>query len=170
MRPIVIEGADCVGKTTLINKLRKELNYMGAHCGPPPAQWTTECFLSFLHPGVVFDRLFPSSYVYDRVRGYDQPAISDEEELKSLFAQARTECTMRPIFVVLVCEEEVLRERLKVRGDGIFSTEEIVLANELFISIAGMFDYVIKLGHKQEYPDGYDAATICVLAQSKAFL
>lgn len=152
MRPIVIEGADLVGKTTLCLALRKRLSYNYGACGPPHKKWTAAQYTTFLHKMVVYDRSYPSSYVYDRVRNkpFLHCQVRDLEHLCHLKSQAAPH-----VLVCVLALDHVLRERYEKRGDDEFSICSILKANELFASLASLdfFDFTYTCTSVDDYPD-----------------
>lgn len=153
MHSILIEGSDCVGKSTLVEALRSKTGFMGIHCGPPNPNWMADHFLTLLQPMTISDRGFPSSYVYDRVRmkSDDEILVKNLDHLEYLFQEVPGTLT-----VVVTCTEEVLLERLAKRGDKEFSENDIVTANRLFKHIAKLFNVHIELSDANAWPSHPD--------------
>ena len=87
MNPIVLEGPDCAGKTTLAKELEK-CGYRYIHNGPPGNNPYIDYSNQLIHAGysgpTVFDRLHVGEMVYGPIlRGHSRITMDQFEELNN---------------------------------------------------------------------------------------
>lgn len=107
MRPIILDGLDAAGKSTLAKKLRdkygyqiklKTTGYLGNYDDFEPA---------------VYDRHFPSEWVFPFV--YGRKTKLTEDEFKYLINKANKTNT---VVVIFLCSDmDIIYERLSNRGE-----------------------------------------------------
>lgn len=141
---IIVEGPDLVGKTTLAKYLESAIaNEMGTghvyqHLSKLPAGFDfISGHLALVNERSVWDRFHMSELVYSQaLRG----GISMHLE-----EYAFMDCAVRMskgLVVLLTGSEELIRERHSQRDDHMFTLEQILQVNEIYIEIAdGLHDY-----------------------------
>lgn len=88
MNPIILEGVDCAGKTTLAKELEK-CGYRIIHNGPPPAsedlfKYYSDQIKTAAQAPTVFDRLHIGEMVYGPIlRGKSRITMDQFEELNN---------------------------------------------------------------------------------------
>lgn len=107
---ICIEGPDCSGKTTLYNKLHKATNFSYN----------------------IQDRSFLSMYVHSKFYNRDDVSFWYDklhEDLK----------TLNTLYVVIVPNESVLIERLRLRGDEFQNEKSLLEIRSIFFDISKFY-------------------------------
>ncbi len=156
---IIIEGADRVGKSTLAQKIVKELNQLGwphivQHLGRPPESWRPEAVSMhsrLMSPYVVRDRLYMSEPVYCSVCPGRTPLLSpkDTAQLNQL---SKSYCGHT---IVVAADEVVLRCRLSAKEDELYGVDSVLAVNRAFSEIAATCEWA---GH--HFP--VDASETCL--------
>lgn len=125
---LIVEGPDCVGKTTFAKSIRdmaeelhEPLGY--THFGPEMAGSMPHVYLNYYRPRVVVDRYHLSEYVYDRVCREGGAPLANSHLLE------RTSMALRAIGAVTVLilptadHYETILESVHCRGE-LYSIEQ----------------------------------------------
>lgn len=131
---IVLEGADGVGKTTLANQLVHELNqrfgkdayYTYRHLGMPTEyyrQHRHELLKNMVDEYTICDRHWLSSYVYDRVAGYEVSL----QYYRGLWLSLRRRGVKT---IILAASDATIEKRYHDKQD--FSLSDVLKANQLY--------------------------------------
>ena len=137
---IVVEGADGVGKSTLVNKLVEELNFPTAH----PTSETENTYqydLELLSSSedIIIDRLILSEIVYSSV--FSRVPLIDMNEFMLLLEEIDV------MIIMYASNDEDLVNRLKNRG-SLDEYERAIEANNIYKVVAPLwaeYDNKIKV-------------------------
>lgn len=131
---IVVEGADCVGKTTLVAKLIKRLNQAGFPHVPLHLSKLPECFdhvrdyLPLMSPNVVWDRFYMSRNAYGMA--VDNQRVLNRREYRYLDAKARLVPTHH---VVITATPQLIRERFEDGAHMSYTIDDILRVNDKYV-------------------------------------
>lgn len=149
---LIIEGSDCVGKTTLCKRLIEELNAQGfpvipQHFGKLENSWDFYWdYLKFVNNRVIMDRFIMSEVVYGDVIRYG--VRIKPEWYRMIDAHVRLH---GGVTVVVTMNSDMLKRKLEqdaARGQ-MFSREQIIAVNEGFRQLVQRSKY-------QEYAPDFD--------------
>jgi len=137
---VIIEGADLVGKSTLVDRLSADrggpvVKLRWDLLGDPMIETTamakaTVAMLEALRPDVIFDRSFLSWWAYGPVLGYDVAYMP------GLTAGLARVPDLRIVLLTATAQE--LGRRFTRQPDQWFSLEQIIAANERVHGIADL--------------------------------
>lgn len=122
---IIIEGADCVGKTTFAQLLSKQLGLMYLHLGPMPADWDECNYMSLASRHAVFDRFHLSEMVYSRVLDR-KTCIVNHRLLHSALM-----CRFGIFVVTIIAEPELIQQRF-VDTEQMYELSQTLQCNDSF--------------------------------------
>lgn len=165
---VIVEGADLVGKSTLVERLSASTGWgiakiRWALLGDPEIETramaaSTIELLRATRANVIFDRAYFSWWAYAPALGYDtayMPAlISDIAVLEDVH------------LIVLTAEEATLRQRFAQKPDKYFPVDVILAANARFPSLVNLLPPGLPRLHINTTYTSADE----VYAQAKAFL
>lgn len=141
MRPIIIEGTDGVGKTTLAKRLVAKTQCVYRHAGPPTSgTWVAEYVAPLIREypwvlkRVIFDRWHVGEMVWPRLFGRESLFWSSREfdacnELLSLLPHP-------PIVYIVDRQPEMIRDELALRGEPDVAIEKSLAARHAFLELA----------------------------------
>jgi len=165
---IIIEGADLVGKTTLINRLVEDYQYPVIKlrwdlAGDPEIETramakTTVAILDAVRPNIIFDRSYFSWWAYAEPLGYD------DSYLRELIGQYEPAADTRLILLTATADE--IEKRYRETPDLYFSLDIIQSANSRFPSLLS----ILPKGMKTLHVDTTSSSAIETVNQVKAFL
>ncbi|AKQ08398.1 thymidylate kinase [Bacillus phage PBC2] len=121
---IILEGCDCVGKTTFANKLSERTGYeivkgSSFEISELGADGMFEHMMELLDRNdIIIDRFYQSNYIYGSK--YNYPMMSYEQ-----YSALIEKMNKRALVVYLYAPVEVLEERMKNRGDEHIKTDDI---------------------------------------------
>lgn len=124
MAIIILEGADCVGKTTFANELADKTGYAivkgsSFEIAEKGADAMFAHMMSLLDlKDVIIDRFFYSNLVYGNL--YDYPMMEYNQYLKLL-----DKMNQKALLVYLNAPTSVLRERMEKRGDDMIKADDL---------------------------------------------
>ena len=151
---LIIEGADCVGKTTLARKMAGELKLLYQHLGPMPEGWEETDYIRLGCQKVVYDRFHVSDVVYSKVLNR-APCIENPR-----FLHAALQVRFAAFTVIIAAEPELISLRFR-EADQMYNEETVLKCNELFAKCAAHYaDYVIRTSVTNPYPDENDIKAI----------
>lgn len=146
---IIIEGADLVGKTTLVNGLVENYQYPVIKLrwelrGDPEIETrtmakTTIAFLDAVRPNVILDRSYFSWWAYAEPLGYDDSYMP---ELIGCYKPA-----VDTRFVLLTASADEIEKRFRKTPDLYFSLDVIQSANNRFSSLLSLLPKDLKSVH-----------------------
>lgn len=124
---LILEGADCTGKTTLAKQITKKFNAPFCHLGLPPVgkrHWdlVREALLS--NPvNTVYDRMVMGSLIFGTVKpdAHNQNAVNEPEFNAWLHLINNLGATL----VLCIASEDTLLQRFRVRGDAYLNEAEL---------------------------------------------
>lgn len=143
MRPIIIEGTDGVGKTTLAKRLVAKAQGVYRHAGPPTSgTWVAEYAAPLIREypwvlkRVIFDRWHVGEMVWPRLMGRESLFASPREfdacnEVLALLPHP-------PIVYIIDRQPDAIREELERRGEDRAAIERSLEARKLFLELAPM--------------------------------
>lgn len=143
---IIIEGPDCSGKSTLVDRIKNELRWDAKHLHHKDGNQFERYAKEYLtNERIVFDRSHFSEVVYGTMWRGGNPF--SEEELKILNQISRTNT-----IIILTCPEtEVLEKRYSTRGyKQQIKPEELKKSRDLFLNV---FQNVPHILYKSESYD-----------------
>lgn len=161
---LIIEGADLVGKTTLVSRL-SEITKI-----PSTSIWielenpklsvisvskTLRLVLSKINIDIIFDRFFFSEYVYGKVLNRDVSYIHD------LLAEWKDVPNIH--LVILTAKEDVLRKRFNNRGDKYFKLSQIVNFNKEYEAFSKITSRYIKTSIIESVDGDINATALKIL-------
>ena len=133
---LIVEGSDCVGKTTLCNELIKQLNGRGypvipQHFGLLPSNWNYyDDYLPFMNTRTAMDRFIMSEVVYGHV--IRNGTKLTPELYRRLDAHLRLQGS---VTVVVTADDDWLRRQLRAKiasRQEAFNIDQIVAVNHAF--------------------------------------
>lgn len=142
----IIEGSDCVGKTTLAHKIVKSLNDLGwphvyQHMTKLPACWGNDAMCNYrrlMNPYVVMDRFHMSESLYAQARE-DQPFLTS-----SMYAQLDRELLNFSVYVLVIsAPSHRIKERYEPQRE-MYDLDKVFAVND-------DYQYVGKNGVWQTY-------------------
>ncbi|QOV08369.1 thymidylate kinase [Bacillus phage Kirov] len=128
---IILEGCDCVGKTTFAEKLSERTGYeivkgSSFEISELGADGMFEHMMALLdRKDIIIDRFFYSNIVYGYM--YNYPVMSIDQYL-----ELRDKMNKKALLVYLHAPTTVLQERMGKRGDDMIKVEEIALIKESY--------------------------------------
>lgn len=132
---IIIEGADGTGKTTLAKQLAEKYNLDVIHMTNRDSNTFGFYKESIGKQDVVWDRNMIGEVIYPSIFG--RKANIDDDDLLYLIHKARNAGV---IFLILTCDDRVIRKRLAQRGNEYdFIVSNIGIINKAFCDIASAF-------------------------------
>lgn len=135
---VIIEGADLVGKTTITEYLMEKYNLSRVHTTSRDPN-TYDFYKHTLDKqDVVFDRHFIGEMIYPSI--FNREGNLDEKKFKQLLNKAN-ELHYR-IFVITV-DDELLKQRLKIRKEPKEVEKRIFEINRKFKEIANKYNIKI---------------------------
>lgn len=154
---IIIEGSDCSGKSTLVEKLKSQVESRTGkkaftkHHGYPMNPNMRICNLNALSWAinavsrghvVIFDRFWPSDIVYSRImRG--EPAECEINNYTQVLEQLA--CQVPNCYIFCHCDHDVLKKRLRPRinaGREMYNdTAKLTMINNIFTNIGQILSY-----------------------------
>lgn len=154
---IIVEGADKVGKTTLVKAIVHELNSLGwphipMHLGKIPDCWRHDpvsAHARLMQPYVVWDRLYMSEPIYSSIE-LGRHSVLTSSCVNLLDHTARMYCGH---VIVLSADEAVLRSRLECCPDEMHKVEQVLMANRAF-------DVVARDGSWRDYHFNVDVSHV----------
>lgn len=149
---IIVEGTDCVGKTTFCHQLVVALNerdelinsYTYAHLSRLPRGWNKYwSYEQRMCRRVVQDRFHASEIAYSIARG-DEPLLDE-------FSYEFVDCKFRLLggmHVLIVADEDAIRSRLSHKPDEMYDADLIIRAQDAFMCMSreGAFDFTLDVG------------------------
>ena len=127
---IIIEGTDCVGKTTLCKKLAKQTNMVYRHLTRLPDSFHRVFdYLPMFQPNYVCDRLWLSEYAYCFGRRDVDPGSFYKRILESITTLSGA------LTVIVYCDTDTLREKYEVnKQDQMYNFDVVAEANNYFMA------------------------------------
>ena len=123
---IITVGIDCSGKSTLIEELAKELNYIilrGSSFELTAGKSNEELFNTFNNiinvDNVIFDRFTYCNYCYAPL--YDDYSVLTEEQVRFIERELKGEA----IVIHLTADTETIKQRFETRGEEYVSVDKI---------------------------------------------
>ena len=123
---IITVGIDCSGKSTLIEKLAEELDYIilrGSSFELTAGKTNQELFDTFVGltdvDNVVFDRFTYCNYCYAPL--YDDYSVLTEEQVRFIERELKGEA----IVIHLTADTETIKQRFETRGEEYVSVDKI---------------------------------------------
>lgn len=133
---IIIEGCDGVGKTTLVNKLKKHYNIDSMHITSKDPNNYKFYKQLLLKKQVVYDRHFIGEMIYPSI--FDRKQKLNNKQFKKLLAC----CNKNKVkILILTTDVDTILERLNERGnehEKIIDNIEII--NSLFLRYSQMYN------------------------------
>jgi thymidylate kinase len=129
----VLEGVDCVGKTTFANELSKRTGYeivkgSSFEIANLGQDGMYEHMMSLLdRDNIIIDRFFYSNLVYGYL--YEYPMMKIEQ-----YAMLRRKLNKKALVVYLHTTPYVIKERMVNRGDDMIKTDEVDSIIEMYES------------------------------------
>lgn len=148
---LIVEGSDCVGKTSLCNELIKQLNSRGypvipQHFGLLPSNWNYyDDYLPFMNTRTVMDRFIMSEVVYGHV--IRNGTKLSPELYRRLDAHLRLQGS---VTVVVTANDYWMRQQLDAKmasRQEVFNADQIMTVNHAF------YDFVNCRRDNDECPD-----------------
>lgn len=124
MSIIVLEGCDCVGKTTFAKMLSDKTGYgivrgSSFEISQLGAEGMFERMMSILDcNNIIVDRFFYSNLVYGRL--YNYPMMTREQ-----YEQLTEKLNKKAVVLYLHASQKVIAERMQNRGDDMIKVSEI---------------------------------------------
>ena len=121
---IVLEGCDCVGKTTFAEMLSEKTGYevvkgSSFEISELGADGMFEHMMSLLdRDNIIIDRFFYSNLVYGKL--YDYPLMTIDQ-----YIQLSIKLNKRALVIYLNAQPHVIAERMLSRGDDMIKVEDI---------------------------------------------
>jgi thymidylate kinase len=154
---LIIEGTDCVGKTTLAHKLAKKLSMVYQHLGPLPDLWYDEDYVNLASPKAVRDRYHLSEMAYSSTLKRNCKI----RDLRVLHATLLLKC--KAFVVLITADPTVIGSRYDAKRE-LFNVEDVIAVNDVFENgLKAYGDYRIHLTSDQ--PDILDV-TVDKIAES----
>lgn len=155
---LIVEGADCLGKTTLCKKLIAMLHARGCpatyqHLSRLPASWKFPGdYRQMIRPWAVQDRFHMSEVAYALARG-DEPLISPTDyQIVDAWTRCVGSCT-----VVVAANARHLNELFEKHkhADEMYNLSVVARANEHYwaMSDGGIGDYVPDVAFRVKIND-----------------
>ena len=136
---IIVEGTDCVGKSTLCKKLLEKLHDAGVpslymHFPKIPANWDYfHDYQDYMHQNIMLDRFYMSEAVYgDICRNGSRITKTMYRQLDGLIRQVPA------VTVVITAEHDWLKEHLNKIYEGreeLYDKQVILNVNEGFLKV-----------------------------------
>ena len=145
MNVLIIEGIDCSGKSTFLERLSKKLGrgIVIKNCYKPRDQeteriksqyvriWDMVLNSSFGPADYIFlDRFYPSQIVYSIKRGHDD----FDDSWYRTFEKALKTSKLNVVLVLVTEDEKIIRERFENRGEEYVKPEEITKLQNRYLS------------------------------------
>ncbi|UUV46828.1 thymidylate kinase [Bacillus phage vB_BanS-Thrax4] len=124
MAIIILEGADCVGKTTFANELAEKTGYAivkgsSFEIAEKGADAMFAHMMSLLDlKDVIIDRFFYSNLVYGKL--YNYPMMNPDQYLQLL-----KKMNQKALLIYLNAPVYVLKERMEKRGDDMIKADDL---------------------------------------------
>ncbi|AGI11805.1 thymidylate kinase [Bacillus phage vB_BanS-Tsamsa] len=124
MAIIILEGADCVGKTTFANELAEKTGYAivkgsSFEIAEKGADSMFAHMMSLLDlKDVIIDRFFYSNLVYGKL--YNYPMMKPDQYLQLL-----KKMNQKALLIYLNAPVYVLKERMEKRGDDMIKADDL---------------------------------------------
>ena len=145
---LIIEGTDCVGKTTLAHKLAKKLSMAYQHLGPLPDDWCDQDYINLASPKAVRDRYHLSEIAYST----HLKRSCKIRDLRVLHATLLLKC--KAYVVMITADPTVIGSRYDPKRE-LFNIEDVIAVNDVFENgLKAYGDYRIHLTSDQ--PDILD--------------
>lgn len=131
---LILEGCDCVGKTTFAERLSERTGYeivkgSSFEISELGADGMFEHMMALLdRKDIIIDRFFYSNIVYGYM--YNYPVMSIDQYL-----ELRDKMNKKALLVYLHAPTAVLKERMEKRGDDMIKVDEIALIKESYRDI-----------------------------------
>jgi len=141
---IVLEGSDCVGKTTLADILCRQFALTYMHMGPPDAGFDhLGTYVRGYQPDRLWDRYHLGALVYGWALGKSDPAPLDE------LAVVRTWLRKKGALVVVVtADADAIAARWKPEREA-YKLETAQLANDAYKRLpSDWWDLTIDTSHR----------------------
>jgi hypothetical protein len=152
---LIIEGTDCVGKTTLCNRLAEDLKMIYQHLGPPPPTWSDIDYVKLGSNNAVRDRYHLSELVYSHVNG--RPVKIRESRLLHATLMLKHSAYV----VCIVADEDLIRSRYNAHEE-LFDIETVLKCNTAFKLFGAPFvDQRIVCTQDKPFPTEEDIDLIC---------
>lgn len=131
---LIVEGSDCVGKTTFCHKLVKALRehgpWMYRHFDPPPSLWKfPQSYFEHMSQHIVQDRFHMSEIVYSKILSRSTRLTDNAYRL--IDAQHRQ---LGGVTVILTSDEKVIRDNYSI--EELYALKTALEANQLFHTYA----------------------------------
>lgn len=145
----ILEGNECCFKTTVANLLSKAIEYpvikgSSFEMAKSTNEELNNKFLEFAKMDkVIFDRFIFSNYVYATL--YKDYSILTEKQREEIIKQIKN----KTLVIYLYAPSEIIKKRLRKRGDEYVKEDEIDEINKLFNET--MID-TIEQSHIQVFP------------------
>jgi thymidylate kinase len=136
---LILEGTDCVGKTTLAHKLAKRLNMVYQHLGPLPDTWSDEDYIHLASINAVRDRYHLSEVAYSATLKNRSCRIKDVKVLHSTLILKYLAFT-----IIITADGPVIRDRFDEKRE-LFTYDEVSLVNETFKLMLYYADFKIHV-------------------------
>jgi len=124
---IIIEGTDCVGKTTLAKKIEAQAGLLYRHLSKPPDGFHPYYgYLPLMNRNFVCDRLWLSDIAYRQAEDTQckiTPFIRD-----MLIAQ---QTLLGAVQIVITCDRELLKQKYKPETE-MYDVQTLLNANDAF--------------------------------------
>lgn len=158
---LIVEGSDCVGKSTLVNALCTELEYRNfpaipQHFGLLPKNWNYVIdYLPYINEHTVMDRFILSEVVYGTVLR-NGPHITPWQ-YKFLDGQLRLNGSVTVALFMNTHSYSTWLEKEYARRKQAFNINDLVKVNEAFFDVADLYKSVMF----KEYEVDIDFAFNC---------
>lgn len=141
---LIIEGSDCVGKTTLANELSRRLNYAYQHLGPLPDCWYDIDYVNLAAANSVRDRFHLSEIVYSTV-------LSRPVKIANLRLLHATLMLKYSAYTVIITADNSLLGPRHSSRDELFNLETVQAVNNMFSKLSYYADFRIHCTQDAPY-------------------
>jgi thymidylate kinase len=150
---LIIEGADCVGKTTLAKKLLRVLdNHVYAHFTRLPSGFDYYWgYVERMSVNIVQDRFHLSEIVYSRVRGVESPLTPE------LYRLVDAQVRLRAGYTILITADEGLVRKRWDKGQ-MYNIDDTLRAVSLYNDLT---EVRLGFGDFSDYTPDIDAYYHC---------
>ena len=132
---IIIEGADGVGKTTLVNKLAEQYNLGVIHCHSKDPNDLDFYYQLLRKNDVIYDRHLIGEMIYPKIFG--RPQKLKDYELEYLLAKCDD---LGVIIIILTAEMDDIKKRLSKKDEFKCVLSNIEDINDNFLKLAGKYN------------------------------